>query len=1006
MQNGMLVKFARRLFSGRFVVIACAVAFLPLTVCAQNPGRRVLHGHVPAAISRLHLQPVSRLSSVKRLNLAIGLPLRNQQALDDLLQQIYDPASPNFRQYLTPGQFAEQFGPTEQDYQAVVAFMESKGLTVTSRHPNRVVLDVSGSVADIERAFQVTIRTYRHPMGNRDFYAPDTEPSVDLAVPILQISGMDNYSLPHPANLKIKPAGQPANPTPNSGSGPSGSYRGNDFRAAYIPGTSLTGSGQSVGLLEFDGYYSNDIAAYESQAGLPSITLTNVPINGGVSIPGSGVDEVSLDIEMAISMAPGVSKIIVYEGPNGSTAWSTILSRIANDNSAQQVSCSWGSGPPDSTSEQIFKQMATQGQSFFNASGDTNAFTGAIPFPSESTNITQVGGTTLTTGPGGSYASERVWNWGGGTGSSGGISTTYSIPIWQQGINMTTNHGSTTMRNVPDVALTADNIYVVYNNGHSSPFYGGTSCAAPLWAGFTALVNQQAASVGRPVVGFINPAIYAIGKNGNYTADFHDITTGDNTWSSSPTNFYAVVGYDLCTGWGTPAGQSLIDALVGLTDPLGVTPSTNFSAISPLSGAFNVTSQTYLLTNWGVASLSWSLVNTSSWLNASAISGTLTPGGGSSTVTISLTSATTNLGIGTYIANVWFSNVTTHVAQNRQFTMQVVQPLQIAPLTGFTASGPAGGPFNVTSQSYVLTNVGITSLGWSIINTSSWLNVSPDSGAVASGGSSTTTASLTSAAGNLVAGTYATTLVFTNTTVHTAQNLQFTLLAGQSVVQNGGFETGDFTGWTLSGDGPPVNFVTGSITYNISTTSHPTNITINPHSGSYFAALGEPNTPAYLSQTVPTLGGQTYLLSLWMDSPDGETPNEFNVSWNGNMLTNLVNMPKLGWINLQFIVTANGSSTVLQIGAQSDPTYLALDGVNVWPIPTPSFRSVAKLTNNAIALTWNSLASLMYRVEYSTNLAKTNWTILSTNTANNFTLTITNSIGTNPQRFYRIRQLP
>ena len=130
-----------------------------------------------------------------------------------------------------------------------------------------------------------------------------------------------------------------------------------------------------------------------------------------------------------------------------------------------------------------------------------------------------------------------------------------------------------------------------------------------------------------------------------------------------------------------------------------------------------------------------------------------------------------------------------------------------------------------------------------------------------------------------------------------------------------------------------INFVTNSIAYNIGTYRHPTNIVINPHSGTYFAALREPSALAYLSQNVPTFAGQTYLLSLWMDSPDGKTPNEFNVSWNGNTLFDLVNLPKLGWTNLQFIVTATGSSTVLQFGARDDLTYLALDDVSVTPIP-------------------------------------------------------------------------
>src|SRR5206468_1698036 len=141
------------------------------------------------------------------------------------------------------------------------------------------------------------LRLYRHPREARTFYAPDAEPSVDLVVPLLHISGLDNYSLPHP-NLKATPADKAPSATPRSGSGPSGSYLGGDFRAAYVPGTSLNGAGQSVGLLQFDGYYASDITAYESVAGLPNVTLVNVPVDGGVSTPGSGNSEVCLDIEM------------------------------------------------------------------------------------------------------------------------------------------------------------------------------------------------------------------------------------------------------------------------------------------------------------------------------------------------------------------------------------------------------------------------------------------------------------------------------------------------------------------------------------------------------------------------------------------------------------------------------------------------------------------------------------------------------------------------------------
>ena len=337
--------------------------------------------------------------------------------------------------------------------------------------------------------------------------------------------------------------------------------------------------------------------------------------------------------------------------------------------------------------------MALQGQSFFQASGDDDAYYSGIAQWADDTNITLVGGTTLsTTGPGGSWSSETVWNWGGGSGSGGGVNfNNVAIPGWQLGVSMANNQGSTTLRNVPDVAMTADNIVVFCNNGQQQTGTGGTSCAAPLWAAFTALANQQAASLGKPPVGFLNPAIYAIGKGPNYASTFHDITTGNNFSSSSPTNYSAVPGYDLCTGWGTPNGQNLINALV-TPDTLGIVPA-GFVASGPVGGPFSPASQNFLLTNSGASSLTWSLVNTTSWLDASATSGTLAPGATNS-VTINVTAAANNLAIGDYIATVNLTNWSTHVVQYLQFTLQAQQPLTVAPANGFTASGQVGGPFN------------------------------------------------------------------------------------------------------------------------------------------------------------------------------------------------------------------------------------------------------------------------------------------------------------------------
>ena len=213
--------------------------------------RQFLMGHVPHAVASSLV--LNQLSGATRLNLAIGLPLRNQSELDGLLVQLSDPDSPNFRHYLGAEQFAAEFGPAEQDYQALIAFAHENGLVVTGTHSNRVLLDVSGDVSDIERVFHVKMLVYRHPVRG-DFYAPDSEPSIDLDTKVLSVSGLDNFAVPQPMNLK-EVAVNEASYRMCPGSGPGGYFIGNDFRAAYAPGVTLTGSGQTVGLLEFDGFY-------------------------------------------------------------------------------------------------------------------------------------------------------------------------------------------------------------------------------------------------------------------------------------------------------------------------------------------------------------------------------------------------------------------------------------------------------------------------------------------------------------------------------------------------------------------------------------------------------------------------------------------------------------------------------------------------------------------------------------------------------------------------------
>jgi hypothetical protein len=253
---------------------------------------------------------------------------------------------------------------------------------------------------------------------------------------------------------------------------------------------------------------------------------------------------------------------------------------------------------------------------------------------------------------------------------------------------MTANKGSTTKRNVPDVALTANNVYVEEGGGAYS--VGGTSCAAPLWAAFTALVNQQAVAAGKSTVGFVNQAIYTIGAGSSYTTDFHDITTGNNYSSSSPSKFPAVSGYDLCTGWGTPAGTPLINALAPIPASLDVSPTVTFASTGPVGGPFTPSTNSYTLTNPGTSTLAWTASANQTWLSLSATSGTLAANG-SATVTASINAGADTLASGTYSGVVLFTYVTTGTVQTAPVTLTVVPAPVITSATSATAT--AGQPF-------------------------------------------------------------------------------------------------------------------------------------------------------------------------------------------------------------------------------------------------------------------------------------------------------------------------
>jgi len=639
----------------RISLLLLTVAALVCAATTNSQGQTVLTHHVREAVRTGQAQALGRLPANQVMQLDVVLPLRDPAGLKVFLADVYDPASFSYRRFLTPGEFTERFGPSPADYEALVSYLKENGFEVVGGSRDGMEVQIKGSVSSIEKAFHVAMLSYQHPIEGRSFYGPDREPSTSLPFPLWHVSGLDNFSIPHPMLVKKSDYAKAHGIDEKlvvrhatTGSGPSASFLGSDMRAAYYGGTALTGAGQNLGLFEYLGTDLTDLSTYFTNAK----QTNNVPVTllstDGTSTScvdtraGGNCDdtEQTLDMTQAIGMAPGLASLVMYVG---STDTAIISAMTTHNPLPTTIGCSWGWTPADpSTLDPYFEKMASQGQNFFAASGDSSTWSASNEaWPADDANVVSVGGTDLTTASaGGAWASETAW-----VDSGGGISPDkIAIPAWQQlsGVINSSNKGSTTLRNGPDVSANAN--FTFYTCADQTAClandYGGTSFAAPMWAGYIALVNQQLATNGDKPIGFINPTIYAQNITSAYATDFHDVTSGKSG------SYSATTGYDLVTGWGSPNGTGLINALAPTaTSPtftLGVSP-TSVSVVQGSNGTATVTTTAVDGFDQAVAlSASGQPSGVTVSFNPTSVAA---PGSGTSTVTLAVAAGTA---LGTY----------------------------------------------------------------------------------------------------------------------------------------------------------------------------------------------------------------------------------------------------------------------------------------------------------------------------------------------------------------------
>jgi len=652
---------------GRVMYAVLCAAILLFVVEGQSQAQSLMTRHMREATLKGQAQSIGRLPATQSMRLDIVLPLRNQADLESLLQELYDPSGPSYRHFLTVREFTARFGPSQEDYDAVIRYAKTNGFAVVGGSRDGMDVQIEGSVASIETAFHVSMGVYQHPTENRTYFAPDREPMVDLPFPLWHISGLDNFSIPHPMFVKksdfARAHGINANAVVShatTGSGPAASFLGSDMRAAYYGGTTLTGAGQNLGLLEFLGTDLADLTTYFNNVGqINSVPITLLSTDGTSTscVAGGGCDdtEQTLDMTQAIGMAPGLASLVVYVG---SSDTAMISAMTTHNPLPTTIGCSWGWTPADpSTLNPYFQKMAAQGQNFFAASGDASTWSSRNEaWPADNAFVVSVGGTDLVTASaGGAWESETAW-----VDSGGGISPdSVAIPSWQQltGVINSTNRGSTTLRNGPDVSANANFTFYVCADQTTCTAneFGGTSFAAPMWAGYIALVNQQLAANGEPTIGFINPTIYSQSVTSSYGTEFHDITSGTSG------SFSAVAGYDLVTGWGSPNGTGLINALAPTSSSPNFAISAAPGAVSVVQGGNGTSTITTAVSGGFNSAIALTASGQPAGVTVSfSPTSIAAPGSGSSTMTMAVASTTAT---GTYTITVTGTGgSTTHTA--------------------------------------------------------------------------------------------------------------------------------------------------------------------------------------------------------------------------------------------------------------------------------------------------------------------------------------------------------
>ncbi|HEY3834460.1 MAG TPA: protease pro-enzyme activation domain-containing protein [Acidimicrobiia bacterium] len=615
---------------------------------------------------------VRPMTAADHLRLTIGLKLPNLAAAQSFNEQVQDTASPLYHQYLTAAQWNARFAPAASSEKTVLDWAKTNHLTVTNRYANRLLVDVDGPVSAIDAALHVHMGEYT--VNGRSVFSNDVDATLPTAVQsvVSSIDGLNNVNSPAaaagPSSFPRYSAG------PSVQAAASGHANGSQAKlaaamAAKQAHPSITGGSYDPTDIYSSQAYDETAAGHEDSCCNPTNAAGSSPPNTSIAIVTAGkhnlpadmqgfqgrynylaysyneyyVDgtpstldfEGTMDLEWATAMSNSFSSfqttahVYLYSGVNANfSTFDDMYNDVLTDGHARIFSSSWGCAEdyctPDATmntDHNIFTAMIGQGYTLVDASDDKGAYSDcshqSVQFPASDNNFIAVSATNLELNSSSQYVSERAWpaNSSGcahnGGGGGGGCSVKYSAPSYQLSPS-NPNFSCGSMKSVPDLSLNGDwfnspqNIF--YNGGWSGN--GGTSIAAPEFAGFMARSNSYLASMGNRCGSGSTQACAPVGEAGRqlYLAaidhaaqgknPYYDITSGC-TSNDAGSGFCGIVGYDRATGWGSFNMLQLEWAINYWSTGEASAPTVTLSG--PLTNAY---------TNTGT--LSWSVVDNGS----------------------------------------------------------------------------------------------------------------------------------------------------------------------------------------------------------------------------------------------------------------------------------------------------------------------------------------------------------------------------------------------------------